>query len=87
MKWLLILLLTVNLAFGAPSVVMYGTPTCPACHAAESALKQAGITYKKIIITKATKYGDTVPQIIIDGQYIGGYAELLHWIQQNAASH
>lgn len=67
-------------------VVIYTVDYCSFCKKAEMLLKQKGIKYKKIDITKneeehRKKLGEyydiqgrvTVPQIIIGGRRIGGF--------------
>jgi len=69
---------------------IYTKPACPWCVKAKQALSRHGISYTEFTIgtngiTKETveqKIGagavvKTVPQIFIDGKYIGGCTELL----------
>lgn len=61
-------------------------PNCPYCTSAKKYLTYLDISYKEFIIgqngiTKADLHNlvpgaRTVPQIFIDGQYVGGFAEL-----------
>ena len=65
--------------------IVYGIPNCPFCQLAKEELKLRGIQYdyidlKEIGKTAAEVTGrkvKTVPQIYIQGEYIGGYEELL----------
>jgi glutaredoxin 3 len=66
---------------------MYATATCPYCVAAERLLKAKGVSeIEKIRVDLdqarftemvETTRRRTVPQIFIDDQHIGGFAELL----------
>ena len=67
------------------SVEMYSQKQCPWCHRAKSLLKKKNIAFEEIIVTGDTPGWDamiertggrTTPQIIIDGEVIGGYTEL-----------
>jgi glutaredoxin 1 len=65
---------------------VYGTQACGYCRRAKSLLKARGIEYQEFIVgedisseTLSSKIGKpalTVPQIFLDGEYIGGYTEL-----------
>lgn len=69
---------------------IYTKPTCPWCVKAKAILTQKGIQYKEYMlgvdgVTKETieqKIGEgavvkTVPQIFLDGKYVGGCTELM----------
>ncbi len=66
-------------------VVMYCTESCQYCHKAEKLLKRKGAKIDKIFIEgnkpkikemiKRSRR-NTVPQIFIDGDHIGGFDEL-----------
>ena len=65
---------------------VYGTQSCGYCRRAKSLLKAKGIEYQEFIVgedispealsSKIGKPALTVPQIFLDGEYIGGYTEL-----------
>jgi glutaredoxin 3 len=64
---------------------MYTTPWCGYCHHAKALLERTGLEYEEIDVADdpgfRQKLSDltgrwTVPQIVIDGDPIGGYAEL-----------
>jgi glutaredoxin len=65
---------------------VYGSPWCGYCRRAKSLLKAKGIAYEEILVDEdisreelSRKIGRpalTVPQIFLDGEYIGGYTEL-----------
>ena len=65
--------------------IVYGIPNCPFCQLAKEELKLRGVPYdyidlKEIGKTAAEVTGrkvKTVPQIYIDGNYVGGYEELM----------
>jgi len=66
-------------------VLIYTTPVCPYCARAKALLDRKGVSYREIDISndreleaemiRSTKRM-TVPQILIDGQPIGGCDEL-----------
>ena len=66
---------------------VYGTTTCGYCRRAKSLLKAKGIAYREFIVgedisdeeltKKIGKPALTVPQIFLDGEYIGGYTDLV----------
>lgn len=67
------------------SVEMYYLPSCPYCKRALDLLKKKGAEVKIYDVNQDTKYWeeskkrtgrDTVPQIFIDGQHIGGCDDL-----------
>ena len=70
------------------SATVYSKPNCPFCVRAKALLEKQGIGYTEISavdyrdqlieeVTKATGAAPrTVPQIWLDGAYIGGYTEL-----------
>ena len=70
-----------------PTVEMYTTFFCPFCMRAKRLLKKKGIEYTEIGVdgdpalrqqmTERSGGGQTVPQIIIDGNPIGGSDELV----------
>ncbi|MGE4594747.1 MAG: glutaredoxin 3 [Gammaproteobacteria bacterium] len=65
--------------------IMYTSDYCPFCRMAYQLLDEKGVVYKKISVDENPdiwqeiyqKTGrSTVPQIYINGQYIGGYDDL-----------
>jgi len=65
--------------------IIYGKPDCPQCTSAKSLLESRGIPYDYIDITTTGKSAAeitgragvrSVPQIYLDGEYIGGLGEL-----------
>ena len=66
-------------------VVIYTTPICPYCVRAKSLLKQKGVTWTEIDVSRndnermalmARTKQRTVPQIFINGQHVGGSDDL-----------
>ncbi len=67
-------------------VIMYTTDACPYCRGAKALLAKRGIPYEEINLARDpdgrqqlidTTGMTTFPQILIDGQSIGGFTELL----------
>ncbi len=67
------------------SVKLYTTEACPFCVGAKTLLARRGIAYEEINLTRDPDSRDelarltgmvTFPQIVIDGQPIGGFQEL-----------
>jgi glutaredoxin 3 len=68
-----------------PKVEIYTTASCAYCVAAKMLLKQRGYDYEEFRVdTDPARYSEmlgrsnsrSVPQLFIDGSYVGGYAEL-----------
>jgi thioredoxin reductase (NADPH) len=71
-------------------ILIYSTAACPYCIVAKRALDNAGIPYREIDITRTpevrnelhAKTGErTVPQVFVDGVYIGQDDELVEMVQ------
>ncbi|MFZ5875020.1 MAG: glutaredoxin family protein [Nitrospirota bacterium] len=71
-------------------VQLYTTDFCHYCRVAKSLLEGANIPYEEINISGTPEMRDvlvkktgewTVPQIFVDGQYIGQDDELREWIK------
>jgi glutaredoxin 3 len=69
----------------APKVLMYVTDWCPYCARARSLLASKGVAFEEIDVDAvagareemmARSGCDTVPQIFIGGQHVGGSDEL-----------
>ena len=67
------------------AVTMYTTRWCGYCVRAKALLEQRGLDFEEIRVDEDPNFrtklqeltgGWTVPQIVIDGKPIGGYAEL-----------
>ena len=68
-----------------PDIVIYTTPICPYCVAAKSLLKEKGVGWREVDISKDSAEREsmvartgrrTVPQIFIGEQHVGGFDEL-----------
>jgi glutaredoxin 3 len=67
-------------------VKVFSTGTCPYCDKAKALLKKWKIPYEEVRVDgnaaglkemlKATNGARTVPQIVIDGRWIGGFDDL-----------
>ena len=65
--------------------IIYGTDKCTWCNKVANTLLDAGIDITKIDVTDADNLAEmkkfagedarTVPQVVVDGKYIGGYTE------------
>lgn len=65
---------------------IFSTNTCPICEKTKQLLKKWGIPYDEVMIdtdidgrrefAEKTQGARTVPQITIDGEWIGGFSEL-----------
>ncbi|MGC9221379.1 MAG: glutaredoxin domain-containing protein [Solirubrobacteraceae bacterium] len=67
------------------NVTVYTTTMCPYCTGAKALLDKRGVTYEEINLSRdpdgRTKLREatgmiTFPQVLIDGQSIGGFTEL-----------
>ena len=62
------------------NITIFSKPTCPYCKKAKALLKEKGLAYEDITVGedvtlsmfKGITNADTVPQVFIDGQLIGG---------------
>ena len=73
---------------------IYTTQTCPWCQRAKVLLDKQGIEYAEIdVTTDRAKQVEMVqrsgrksmPQIFIDGEHVGGFDDLVGWLEQSAA--
>ena len=65
---------------------VYSTAVCPICDKTKSLLSKWGIQYDEVLVdqdraglrefSQVTNGARTVPQITIDGNWIGGFSEL-----------
>jgi len=67
----------------SPKIIIYSISSCPYCIKAKQLLKDNAMPYTEIIVTNAIKQQlikktgvTTVPQIFINGKFIGGYSDL-----------
>jgi len=78
-------------------VKIYSTATCPFCVKAKQLLNNWDIPYEEALIdsdeaarrefAEVTNGARTVPQIIVDGECIGGFAELSELHMNNKLDH
>ena len=78
-------------------VKVYSTGTCPICVKAKAFLDKRGIGYDEIRIdldraalkefSVVTNGARTVPQIVVDGKCIGGFAELTELHMDGGLNH
>lgn len=76
---------------GAPDVLVYTKPFCPYCVAAKSLLREKGVGYREIDISKDAAGREemirrsgrhTVPQIFVGADHVGGFDDLSALDQQ-----
>lgn len=81
------------------NIEIYTREGCVYCVRAKDLMKSRGMSYNEIaldgtIVTKATiearltekgidKKVSTIPQIFIEGEYVGGYVEFAEWLLAN----
>ncbi len=74
-----------------PRITIYTTGWCGYCRRAKALLEERGLPYEEISLDDDPRFrqrlmeltgGWTVPQILVDGRPIGGYAEL--WALERA---
>jgi glutaredoxin len=72
-------------------ILIYGKPMCPFCDKAKALCEQRGFDYEyKTLGTDYTKEelletfpgARTVPQIVINGQKIGGWEQMVKYIEE-----
>ena len=75
----------------APDVLVYATPFCPYCVAAKSLLREKGVSYREVDVSRndavraemIDRTGQrTVPQVFIGSHHVGGFEELSALDQQ-----
>ena len=73
--------------------IMYGTPKCLWCDRVTKMLNNSEIEVEKIDVSEnkenlksmkgaAGKNTTTVPQVVIDGKFVGGYTEVERFINR-----
>ena len=74
-------------------IEIYGKPMCPYCDRAkalceqkdyEYVYKQLGVDFTREELFEKFPTARTFPQIIINGESIGGYHELEKWLERNS---
>ena len=77
------------------SSIVYTTSVCPYCQSAKRLLTEKNISFEEVSLDDqpdlraelSEKFGGwrTVPMIVLDGEFVGGYTELVqHYKQQDA---
>ncbi len=74
------------------SVTVFSKPGCPFCAKAKADLEAAGMAYEEVLMgrdaslttLRAVSGRDTVPQVFIGGQHIGGSDDLAEYLASNA---
>ena len=74
--------------------IIYGKPDCPFCAMAKEEMKLRGIQFDYIDLQEVGKTAAevtgrkvrTVPQIYLEGEYVGGYDELMEYFDANGDS-
>ncbi|MFI9651008.1 glutathione peroxidase [Guyparkeria halopsychrophila] len=72
------------------SIMMFSRKGCPFCARAKGMLHDAGLEFDEIIVgedvdlraLRAVAQTETVPQVYIDGQRVGGSEEVETWLKQ-----
>ena len=72
------------------NATVYGSKMCHFCTLVVNALEKEGATVEKKDVSEpnnliemrkaAGENARTVPQVVVDGKYIGGYTEVNRWI-------
>ena len=71
-------------------IEIWSKPQCPFCDKAENLCKQKNFEYKKYMLdedfnreefTEKFPNARTFPQIIVDGELVGGYQEFNQYVQ------
>lgn len=73
------------------SVMLFSRRTCPFCARAKGMLRDAGMAFDEILVgehvnlrgLRAATGSESVPQVFIDGQLIGGSDKLAEWLMAN----
>ncbi len=72
------------------TIIVYGKDNCPFCVKAVGELKKRNLEHTYIKVTDPTQLPNpshrTVPQIVIDGAFIGGFTELEAYLKQKEAA-
>jgi len=76
------------------AISMITKPGCPYCARAKEMLRQRGMDLEEVVLgrdatirsVRAMTGKETVPQVFVEGRYIGGSEELEAWLQQDEAA-
>ena len=74
--------------------IIYTTSVCHYCQSAKRLLTEKNIDFEEVglddkpdlrmELSEKFKGWRTVPMIVLDGEFIGGYTELVQWVKQHA---
>jgi glutaredoxin 3 len=73
-------------------IEIYSKPNCPYCETTKSTLKNQGVHFYEYVVGMDIPREEffqkfpnarTVPQIVINGHHVGGYADLTEWMKTN----
>tara|TARA_Y100000310_G_C20478480_1_gene713571 strand:- start:623 stop:865 length:243 start_codon:yes stop_codon:yes gene_type:complete len=77
--------------------LVFSTPKCTWCEKVVRVLKNVNVKVDKIDITESRENYDmmtnaagdvkTVPQVVVDGKYIGGYTEIERFLRKEKLLH
>ncbi len=81
-------------AAALPGVAVFTRPGCPYCERAKGKLAEAGLAYEEIVVgigasdraLRAVSGTDTVPQVFVNGERIGGSEALTVWLTTQATA-
>ena len=76
------------------AISMITKPGCPYCARAKEMLRQRGMDFEEVVLgrdatirsVRAMTGKETVPQVFVEGRYIGGSEALGAWLQQDEAA-
>ncbi len=76
------------------AVTLFTRVDCPYCQRAKKLLRETGISFEEIQLGKgvttrslrAVASAETVPQVFVDGEWIGGVAALEEWLEKRQAA-
>ena len=74
--------------------IVYGTPTCGFCKRAKAELTRRGVIFDYVDLNEINKTAaevtgravKSVPQIYLNGEYIGGYTEMMNYLNNQSNS-
>ena len=76
------------------AISMITKPGCPYCARAKALLRERGMTFEEVVLgrdatirsVRAMTGKETVPQVFVEGDYIGGSEELEAWLSRDDAA-
>jgi glutaredoxin-like protein len=75
-------------------ITVFSREGCSFCDRAKTLLRDAGLGFSELVLNRdyrgstlrAVAGSDTVPQVFVNGQHIGGSKELADWLEQRRAA-